>query len=241
MSKKRKTKEFYQEKFDSLYIPQDDELVTQCHDPYPPFWFVNNKGRLYSVAHNGLQIVKAYPTNEGQNKKLIWQYKYIDSNGKTRHAKQHQLVAEHFKEDEFSNDPRYDGIPREVHHINKTAHFAPDESEICNNADNLQILPRNVHKQATAYGNRTVEQDKERLDKLIKRDNPVHIHLQKGGLDLVLYYLVVNNLMGELYIKDDSGNTIVYTPTAAIVMVQDYLARKYPDLFKTDETNAKNN
>ena len=241
MSKKRKTKEFYQEKFDSLYIPQDDELVTQCHDPYPPFWFVSNKGRVYSVAHNGLQIVKAYPTSEGHNKKLIWQYKYIDSNGKTRHAKQHQLVAEHFKRDEFANDPRYDGIPREVHHINKTANVSPDEGEICNHADNLQILPRNVHKQATAYGNRTVEQDKERLDKLIKRDNPVHIHLQKGGLDLVLYYLVANNLMGELYIKDDSGNTIVYTPTAAMVLVQDYLAGKYPDLFKTDETTVKNN
>lgn len=239
MSKERKSKEFYQEKFNSLYIPQDDELVTQCHDPYPPFWFISNNGRLYSVAHNGLQIVKAYPTNEGQDKKLIWQYKFIDQSGKAKHAKLHQLVAEHFKEDEFANDSRYDGIPREVHHISKTANFSPDEAESCNNADNLQILPRNVHKQATAYGNRTTEQDKERLEKLIKRDNPVHIHLQKGGLDLILYYLVANNLMGELYIKDDSGNTIVYMPTAAMVLAQDYLARKYPDLFNADETTAK--
>lgn len=241
MSKNRKTREFYQEKFNQLYIPQDDELVTQCHDPYPPFWFISNKGRVYSVAHNGLQIVKAYPTNEGQNKKLIWQYKYIDRNGKTRHAKQHQLVAEHFKEDEFANDPRYDDIPREVHHIRKTANFSPDEAESCNNADNLQILPRNVHKQATAYGNRSLTQDKERLEKLIKRDNPVHIHLPKGGLDLVLYYLVANNLMGPLIIKDDSGNTLVYTPTAAMVLAQDYLARKYPDLFTLGENTDKNN
>lgn len=240
MSKyERKSREYYQEKFDSLYIPQDDELIIQCHDPYPPFWFISNKGGVYSVAYNRLQRVKAYPTSEGQDKKLVWHYKYIDQNGKAKHAKLHQLVAVHFKEDEFDDDPRYDGIPREVHHINKTANFSPDETENCNNADNLQILPRNVHKQATTYGNRTTEQDKERLKKLEKRDNPVHIHLQKGGLDVVLYYLVANNLIAELYIKDNDGNVIVHTPTATMALVQDYLARKYPDLFNVDETCQK--
>lgn len=229
MKKKRKTREYYQTKFDSLYIPQDDELVTQCHDPYPGYWFVSNKGRLFSVAHNALKIVRQYP--EISSGTLRWNYKYIDANGKAQHIRTHQLIAEHFKDDAFRNYTEYEGMPREVHHINKTTNYAPDQAESCNRADNLQILPSTLHKQLTAYSNRTRDQEKLKLQKQVEKDQPVQVHLPSGGLDVMLEALIDNqdiiNHSVMMLRNEQTGEAFVLTGKEAVeLLLRPYLEHK---------------
>ena len=55
-----KTREDYKQKFDKLmetfnFIPQDGEEIVQCKDPYPPYWFVSNKGYVLSVYGHGIK------------------------------------------------------------------------------------------------------------------------------------------------------------------------------------------
>lgn len=234
--RERKSRKYYAEKFNKLYIPQDDELVMQCHEPYPPFWFISNKGRLFSVAHNALKIVDQYPEiNSGT---LRWHYKYIDTNGKAQHIRTHQLVAEHFKEDDFADYTEYEGMPREVHHINKTANYAPDQAESCNKADNLQILPAKLHRQLTAYSNRTREQEAEKLQKQIEKDQPVQVHLPSGGLDVMLGALVNNqdiiNHSVMMLRNEQTGEAFALTGQEAVeLLLRPYLERK-KDLSNND-------
>lgn len=58
---KKLTREEYKKRFDELfskfYILQKDEEIVQCNYPQPDYWFISNKGYLFSVEQNELLIL----------------------------------------------------------------------------------------------------------------------------------------------------------------------------------------
>ena len=61
---KKYTREEYSKKFDDLmmntfnYVMQEGEQIVQCKEPYPAYWFVSNKGYLFSAYGNKIKVVK---------------------------------------------------------------------------------------------------------------------------------------------------------------------------------------
>lgn len=163
MRKKLSRKE-YKEKFDHLmeteynYIPQDGERIIQCHEPFPDWWFISNKCYLFSVANKHIKILNDNPSECGLKRKdgtyqeTKWRYRYGKNDISTW-----KLVAEHFCECEFDTDEEID-----IHHIKGKTTFNPEDGKKCNRADNLQALPKSVHKDLTHKYGKTIEQlDKE--------------------------------------------------------------------------------
>ena len=62
MNKKISRKE-YKEKLDRQmnefnYILQEGEQIVQCKEPYPAYWFVSNKGYLFSAYGSKIKVIK---------------------------------------------------------------------------------------------------------------------------------------------------------------------------------------
>lgn len=157
--KKKLTRQQYKEKFDKQmerfnYIKQPGEIILQCNAPYPDYWFLSNKGYLFTAYYNEARILKPNPTETGKKNKegkrtgQTWEYEYkVAGEKNNRHVAMHKLMAEMFVNDEFSSDEK-----REIHHIQKRTSFEANEGHLCNRSENLQILPKSIHKQATYYG-----------------------------------------------------------------------------------------
>lgn len=155
MRRRQFTREEYKEKFEKLcFIYQDGEVIVQAKEPYPQYWFVSNKGYVISIHGRKVKKIKARWNERAKQ----WEYEYLPKGAK--HNKKvivWKIIAEHFCEDEFkiSDDT-------EVHHIKARKTFNPDESEICNCASNLQVLPKSIHNDLTNKYGKTIEQlDKE--------------------------------------------------------------------------------
>lgn len=193
---KMKTNDEYQKIFESLYIPQDDENVKQCKYPYPPYWFVSTKGRVYSVVSGKLEKLKAFCSNEKSKNKKVWSYKYTSQkDGKQKNVKLHRLMAEHFI---FRSDKDNE---KEVHHIERTINFDNDESESCNSIDNLQALPAKNHQELTRYVNRDDEKyRKKMIDK--GKDNAIHLTLDPDSADILKERL--QNVLNQMLSSDQS-------------------------------------
>lgn len=180
MKTEKRTKEQYQEKFIRLleetnYQLQDGEEIIQCKDPYPAYWFVSNKGRLLSVYGGSIRTVKAnYRTTgksnkDGAKKGQDWYYEYkIPGEKWNTKVTAHTLFAEYFLGYE-----RHKNL--EVHHIKKSKSFSLEESEKCNCVDNLQVLPKQIHQNATKIGSHTkdqlsAERNKNAIDIIVSED-----------------------------------------------------------------------
>ena len=93
-----------------------------------------------------------------------------------------QMIAEHFLESEFDSDEEL-----ETHHIKKRTTFQPDEAAQCNRADNLQLLPKSIHKKLTHYASKTSEQlDQEVADK-VKAAGAPEYRLTQEQLQQILF------------------------------------------------------
>lgn len=101
-----KTREDYKQKFDKLmetfnFIPQDGEEIVQCKDPYPPYWFVSNKGYVLSVYGHGIKYIAPSIRKTGRKNKdgerpgRDWNYTY-STNGKWIKISVHKVIADHF-------------------------------------------------------------------------------------------------------------------------------------------------
>lgn len=178
-TRKTLTREQYQEKFDEqmerfCYIRQEGEQIVQCKEPYPPFWFVSNKGYLFSAYYRDARILDNNPTsnglkdNDGNYVGRKWHYLYGDNKDVTMH----KLIAEHFLECDFETDPNE---KVEIHHIKKQKSFSDEEGNLCNSADNLQLLPRKIHTMATYYGSKSDQQID--ADTMEKAKNVPHYEL----------------------------------------------------------------
>ena len=155
MSKKRMKKttrrEEYKEKFNKQmqvfnYIMQDGEQIVQCKAPYPEYWFISNKGYLFSVYAGKLRILKANHRYIGtMNKNGVrtgqdWYYEHAIEGKYNKHIPMHKIMSEHFGKNEFGSEEI------EVHHIRKNLRYKPNDGNVCNRAENLQLLPKEIHK-----------------------------------------------------------------------------------------------
>lgn len=167
--KKRFTREEYAKKMERLmeetnYQLKDGESIVQCHAPYPSFWFVSSLGYVISVHGKTIKLLKANhrytgkKNADGSRNGQDWYYEYrVDGEEYNRHVTVHRIVAEHF----LGLDTKDDDL--EVHHIKKKNSFDPTQSEECNRADNLQVLPAELHKKATKYGNKSHDLIEEKI------------------------------------------------------------------------------
>ena len=150
-----RTKEFYKKKFDELmqhtcnFIPQEDEIFKQCDGiEEPPYWFVSNYGRVFSVYYSKQPLVQLtiHYAKTGINRKQHDWYYVTQYGGKQREPRLHKLVAKYFLHNEFDGYTEVEGEPLEVHHIMPESTFSENEPLAANRVDNLQILPKSVHK-----------------------------------------------------------------------------------------------
>ena len=202
---KMKTAKEYREKFTKQFKESDfklepNEKIVQCHEPYPPYWFISNHARLFSV-YNDIKLIQMCFRKTGKKNKdderpgYDWYYGYSrvfankESNPK---VPVHKLVAEHFLESEFKQNE-----PMEVHHIINRSSFIPNEGYAANSADNLQILPHSHHC---------------RLNKLNKSpqeyDKAAQAAADKKGIPTI--QLTQEQLMSMLVTGLTTGDAVIY-------------------------------
>lgn len=175
------TRQQYSDKFDKQmerfnYIKQPGEVILQCNAPYPDYWFLSNKGYLFSAYFDDARILKPHfretgvKNKDGKRTGQDWYYEYkVEGEKNNRHISMHKLMAEMFVTDEFTSDE-----DRDVHHIQKRTSFEENQPQFCNRAENLQDLPKSAHKKATYFGSKTVEElNEEIMEKIKKSKKPV--------------------------------------------------------------------
>lgn len=190
-NKKVLTREEYAEKFNTLfsnmnYIMQEGEKIVQCKVGYPDYWFISNKGYLFSAYGKKLKVIKPIFDKTGKaNKKgnragKTWRYttRYKTKNSQLNRYEMSRIIADHFSENEFTG---YENERTDIHHIQKQSTFGQNEPQKCNNSDNLQTLPVSIHKRLTHYASKTSDElDKELFDKVEKANCPIFQFTEKS-------------------------------------------------------------
>lgn len=133
---KVKYEERLKKKFMSALLAQVDngERVTQCLPPYPPYWFVTNHAKVFSIRGEKLKRLKPFKVHD---LKKIVRFKLKAPYGDVF---LYRIVADSFCSDEFvrlSPDE-----PVEVHHEDPY-------SENRDWAEKLKRLPKSIHEGAT--------------------------------------------------------------------------------------------
>lgn len=176
--------EQYKEKFDELfsrinYIPQEGEKIVQCRHPHPPYWFISNKGYIFSAYKRNLEIVKpifdrtGIANKSGERNGKSWRYgtRYQKSaTAPLNRWDMGKMIVEYFEENEFLMDEE-----TEVHHKKKRSNFSENEAQKCNRIDNLQTLPKSIHKELTHYASKTQKELNQEVEKKVKKSGcPVY-------------------------------------------------------------------
>lgn len=198
----RRSRKYFAEKmkhiqeYEYCYVPQKNEVITQCSEEYPSYWFISNMGYLFSVLFKEIKILKPNPTPtgkknaDGERSGIDWFYK----TGDQTKVPMQRIVAEHFLE--YTDEDRENGI--ELHHIQKRKSFTKNQPQFCNRADNLQLLPTDIHRRATYYGQHTEEE----IDKKLQEK------IEKSGCDIYAFGDLTKALFDA--INDQSLESIAY-------------------------------
>ena len=210
---KKYTREECSKKFDDLmmntfnYVMQEGEQIVQCKEPYPAYWFMSNKGYLFSAYGNKIKVVKpnhrytGTKNKDGSRTGQDWYYEYkVKGQKHNKHVSMYRVMSDCFLENEFGSDDN------EIHHIRKKNQYKPSEGKECNRADNLQLLPREIHKNLTYYASKTdVDHNKEMEEKIKNADCP-SFQLSQEQFQVLL--------MSALYDCDiNVGKPVKYTTT----------------------------
>ena len=210
---KKYTREECSKKFDDLmmntfnYVMQEGEQIVQCKEPYPAYWFMSNKGYLFSAYGNKIKVVKpnhrytGTKNKDGSRTGQDWYYEYkVKGQKHNKHVSMYRVMSDCFLENEFGSDDN------EIHHIRKKNQYKPSEGKECNRADNLQLLPREIHKNLTYYASKTdVDHNKEMEEKIKNADCP-SFQLSQEQFQVLL--------MSALYDCDiNVGKPVMYTTT----------------------------
>lgn len=210
---KKYTREEYSKKFDDLmentfnYVMQEGEQIVQCKEPYPAYWFMSNKGYLFSAYGSKIKVVKSNHRYTGTKNKdgsrtgQDWYYEYKVAGQKhNKHVTMYRVMSDCFCENEFGSEDN------EIHHIRKKNQYKPSEGKECNRAENLQLLPREIHKNLTYYASKPdAEHNKELEEKIKNADCPSFQFPQEQFQDLLMAALYDCNVSG--------GKAIMYTTT----------------------------
>ena len=202
-----KTKEFYKKKFDDLrqhtynFIPQEDEIFKQCDGiTEPSYWFISNYGRLFSVYYKNeplKQISVNYTKSGTERKQHDWSY-VTQYKGKQREPRLHGLVAKYFLKNEFDGYAEVEGEPLEVHHILPESTFAEDEPFKANRSDNLQILPKSVHRDVSHI---------DRFEKKISEQDTIPVYLITPQLIQAIQKHIEDGKLAYIVQQDDKKAT----------------------------------
>ena len=130
-----------------------------------------------------------------------WYYEYKVAGQKhNKHVTMYRVMSDCFCENEFGSEDN------EIHHIRKKNQYKPSEGKECNRAENLQLLPREVHKNLTYYASKPdAEHNKELEEKIKNADCPSFQLSQEQFQDLLMAALYDCNVSG--------GKAIMYTTT----------------------------
>lgn len=198
----RRSRKYFAEKmkhiqdYEYCYVPQKNEVITQCSEEYPSYWFISNMGYLFSVLFKEIKILKPNPAPtgkknaDGERNGIGWFYR----KGDQTIVPMHRIIAEHFLG--YTKEDRKNGI--QIHHIKKRKSFAENQPQFCNRADNLQLLPTDIHTRATYYGQHTEEEIDRKLQEKIER----------SGCDIYAYGDLTKALFDA--INDQSLESIAY-------------------------------
>lgn len=212
------TKEDYQKKFDKLmesfnFIPQAGEEIVQCKAPYPPYWFVSNKGYVLSVYGHGIKYIAPAVRKTGKKNKdgerpgRDWYWNYM-LDGQHKKISLHKAIADHFCTNDFTGDCSGD-----VHHIVKKNSFADNQWKECNSADNMQKLPPEIHNELTQYARKQPEQIEAEWNQ-IEADETVEITSEQA---IALINMLVNQgYEARVYLVRDSDQAAAAYPVAGI-------------------------
>lgn len=187
----QKTREEYQLKFNELmksyiYVPQEGEIIKQAPEPYPAYWFVSNKCYVFSIHSDEIKILKLLHRltgKKGKKRGQDWYYFY----NKKKHLSAHKLIADTFLK------PEFEGKNYEIHHKKPRNSFKPNEGNMCNSVDNLQMLPKKLHTQLTTYTNKTEEQHQKEIQKKVKKSNCKQYKYTQEQMQLFVADLLANN------------------------------------------------
>jgi hypothetical protein len=174
--KKNLTRTEYAEKFKEQmsrfnYIPQEGEVIIQCKESYPPYWFISNKGYLFTAYYNDIKIMTpnydetGKANSEGKRAGRDWRYgTRIGGNKNLTRYNMARMMLDHFGKCEFETDEKI-----VAHHIDKRNNFQSNEAQRCNRADNLQLLPESVHKELTKYASKITDELDKEVEKKVKK------------------------------------------------------------------------
>ena len=204
---KKYTKEEYSKKFDDLmentfnYVMQEGEQIVQCKEPYPAYWFMSNKGYLFSAYGSKIKVVKSNHRYTGTKNKdgsrtgQDWYYEYKVAGQKhNKHVTMYRVMSDCFCENEFGSEDN------EIHHIRKKNQYKPSDGKECNRADNLQLLPRKIHKNLTYYASKPDAEHNKELEEKIKNADCLSFQLsQEQFQDLLMAALYDCNVSDHVY------------------------------------------
>ena len=150
---RKKYMERFKNKFAGAIMAQVDygERVNQCLPPYPPYWFVSEHGKVFSVKGAKLKRLKPFKVNTFKN---IERFKLRAPHGDVF---LYRVVADTFCSNEFVRFSPDELI--EVHHEEPWAEN-PDRAEV------LKRLPKSIHEKVTyAQRHGTAEDVAEQMKK----------------------------------------------------------------------------
>lgn len=150
---RKKYMERFKKKFAGAIMAQVDygERVNQCLPPYPPYWFVSEHGKVFSVKGAKLKRLKPFKVNTFKN---IERFKLRAPHGDVF---LYRVVADTFCSNEFVRFSPDELI--EVHHEEPWAEN-PDRAEV------LKRLPKSIHEKVTyAQRHGTAEDVMEQMKK----------------------------------------------------------------------------
>lgn len=194
MSRKKLTREDYKTKFETMvkrenWIFGEHEEIKQCNAPLPVYWFISSYGYLYSAYHNKIKVlVPNYSKCGSSRTENDWEYQYREPHKKTNtHIRAHKLVGEYFSDDRFVNLPQFKDDDIDFHHIHKKSNYKPNEGRECNRAENIQKLPKTLHKNVTK-----VDIDPHWLDKAIE-EHPEQYQVLPHDLSVKIMEKIMQN------------------------------------------------
>ena len=113
------------------YVMQEGEQIVQCKEPYPAYWFMSNKGYLFSAYGNKIKVVKPNHRYTGTKNKdgswtgQDWYYEYkVKGQKHNKHVSMYRVMSDCFLENEFGSDDN------EIHHIRKKNQYKPRRKRV---------------------------------------------------------------------------------------------------------------